>query len=58
MRVKTSHAAAIVLAAVGVALAAGLLAGVAVTKATAADLARILEECACDLVDGARKRAA
>ena len=37
MRVKTSHAAAVVLAAVGVALAVGLLAGVAVTKASAAD---------------------
>lgn len=45
MRVKTSHAAAIVLAAVGVALAAGLLAGVAVTKATAADPAPM--HCPC-----------
>ena len=45
MRVKTSHAAAIVLGAVGVALAAGLLAGVAVTKATAADPAPM--HCPC-----------
>ena len=37
MRVKTELAAAVVLAAVGVALAVGLLAGVAVTKSTAAD---------------------
>lgn len=32
MRVKTSHAAAIVLAAVGVSLAVGALAGVAITQ--------------------------
>lgn len=37
MRVKTELAAVVVLAAVGVALAVGLLAGVTVAKATAAD---------------------
>lgn len=37
MRVKTELAAVVVLAAVGVALAVGLLAGVTVTKASAAD---------------------
>lgn len=37
MRVKTEIAAVVVLAAVGTALAVGLLFGVAVTKATAAD---------------------
>ena len=45
MRVKTSHAAAIILAAVGVALASGLLAGVAATKAPAADPAPM--HCPC-----------
>lgn len=45
MRVKTELAAAVVLAAVGVALAVGLLAGVVVTKATAADPAPI--NCPC-----------
>lgn len=44
MRVKTELAAAVVLAAVGVALAVGLLAGVVVTKA-AADPAPI--NCPC-----------
>ena len=37
MRVKTELAAAVLLAVVGVALAVGLLTGVAVTKATAAE---------------------
>ena len=37
MRVKTELAAVVVLAAVGVALAVGLLAGVTVTKASAAE---------------------
>ena len=45
MRVKTELAAAIILGAVGVALATGLLAGVAVAKATAADPAPI--HCPC-----------
>lgn len=45
MRVKTELAAVVVLAAVGVALAAGLLAGVAVTKASAADPAPIHFPC-------------
>ena len=45
MRVKTELAAAVVLAAVGVALAVGLLAGVVVTKATAADTPTI--HCPC-----------
>ena len=45
MRMRTEIAAVIVLAAVGTALAVGLLFGVAVTRATAADPAPI--HCPC-----------